>query len=82
MSGSYWHRSWEISSVPVGRTAGGAVKGYRNAAIYVDEKSDAPVVPKKPLNKGQPTEGVEERGAAEGNADGSRAGRTRSREVR
>jgi group II intron reverse transcriptase/maturase len=59
---------------------GGAGKGNRNPAIDADEKSDAPIVPKKPPNKGKPAEVVEGRGAAEGNADESPACRTPSRE--
>lgn len=80
MPGSYLHRSWEISSVPDGALSGGAGKGNHNPAIDAGEKSDAPVVPKKPPNKGQPAEVVEERGAAEGNANESPACRTPSRE--
>lgn len=88
MPGSYLHRSWEISSVPDGALSGGAGKGNRNPAIYADEKSDAPIVPKKPPNNGQASssweaclaEEVEGRGAAKGNADESTACRTPSRE--
>ena len=62
--------------VPVGSQAGGAGKGNRNPAIDAVEKSDAPVLPKKRPNKGQPhafagagsAEAVEGRGAAKGNA--------------
>lgn len=89
MPGSCLHGSWEISSVPDGAVSGGAGKGNRNPAIYVDEKSDASVVPKKPPNKGQAyanasastAEAVEGRGAAKGNAEESTAGRTPSRET-
>jgi len=88
MPGSYLHRSWEISSVPDGTPSGGAGKGNHNPAIHVDEKSDAPVVPKKLPNKGEPrstpgqdpAEVVEGRSAAKGNADESPACRTPSRE--
>lgn len=80
MPGSHLHRSWEISTVPDGSESGGAEKGSRNSVIDAIEKSDAPVVPKKRPNKGQPAEDVEERGAAKGNADESPARRTRSRE--
>lgn len=80
MPGSYLRRSWEISTVPDGEESGGAGKGNRNPAIHAAEKSDAPVVPKKPPNKGKPAEEVEERGAAKGNADESPASRTPSRE--
>ena len=51
MSGSHLNRSWEISSVPESSKSGGAGKGNRNPAIYAGEKSDAPIVPKKPPNK-------------------------------
>jgi len=61
--------------------SGGAEKGNRNSAIYAGEKSDASIVPKKPPNKGQPTEEVEGRGAAKGNAGEPPAGRTQSRET-
>lgn len=69
-------RSWEISTVPDGEVSGGAGKGNRNPAIHAAEKSDAPVVPKKPPNKGKPAEEVEGRGAAKGNAEESPASRT------
>jgi len=80
MSGSYLRRSWEISSAPVEIQSGGVGKGNRNPAVNADEKSDAPIVPKKPPNKGEPAEEVEGRGAAKGNADESPACRTPSRE--
>lgn len=88
MLGSYLHRSWEISSVPGEAKPGGAEKGNHNAAIYADEKSDAPVVLKKPANKEsfypnwekRTAEWVEGRGAAKGNTDESTARRTPSRE--
>jgi len=66
--------------VPDGGLSGGAAKGNRNSAIYAGEKSDAPIVPKKPPNKGQPAEAMEGRGAAKGNAEESPACRTQSRE--
>lgn len=81
MSGSYLHRSWEVSSVPDGIMSGGAEKGNRNPAIYAGEKSDASILPKKPPNKGQPAEVVEGRGAAKGNAGEPPAGRTPGRET-
>ena len=62
-----------------GRDTGGAGKGNRNPAANAAEKSDAPVVPEKPSNKGQPAEMVEERGAAKGNAKQATAHRTQSR---
>ena len=80
MPGSYLRRSWEISLAPDGGMSGGAGKGNRNPAIYVAEKSDAFVVPKKPSNKGEPAEEVEGRNAAKGNADEPTARRTPSRE--
>lgn len=88
MSGNHLHRSWEVSSAADGALSGGAEKGNRNPAIHVDEKSDAPIVPKKRPNKGQPhafagagsAEDVEGRGAAKGNAEESPAYRTPSRE--
>jgi len=81
MSGSYLHRSWEVSSVPDEALSGGAEKGNRNPAIHAGEKSDAPIVPKKLPNKGKPTEAMEGRGAAKGNAEESPAGRTQCRET-
>ena len=81
MPGSCLHRSWEISAVPV-KLAGGAGKvNDRNPAINAVEKSDTPVIPMKPLNKGQPAEAVEGRGVTEGNAGEPPAGRTQSRET-
>jgi group II intron reverse transcriptase/maturase len=80
MSGSHLYRSWEISSVPESSKSGGAGKGNHNPAIHADEKSDAPIVPKKPPNKAQAAEEVEGRGAAKGNAGETTAHRTPSRE--
>ncbi len=80
MPGSHLHRSWEISLAPERSWSGGAGKGNHNPAIHADEKSDAPVVPKKPPNKGEPAEAVEGRGAAKGNAEEATAHRTPSRE--
>ena len=57
----------------------GKVK-YHNPATDAVEKSDMPIVPKKPPNNGQPAEAVEGRGAVKGNADESPACRTPSRE--
>jgi RNA-directed DNA polymerase len=56
MLGSYLHGSWEISSVPDGILSGGAEKGNRNSAIYAVEKSDTPIVSKKPTNNDRPAE--------------------------
>jgi len=75
--------------VPDGVLSGGAGKGNRNPATHTGEKSDAPIVPEKPPNKGQASfllgegsaEAVEGRGAAKGNAEESTAGRTPSRET-
>lgn len=81
MPGSFSHESSEISAVSgaVGKPDR-ARKGNRNLAINAAEKSDAPIVPKKPSNNGYtPAERVEERGAAKGNADLSPAYRTQSR---
>ena len=81
MSGSLLHGSSEISSVPGATWSGRAGKvNDRNPAIDADEKSDTPIVPKKPSNKGMsPAEMVEGRGVAKGNADESPASRTQSR---
>ena len=81
MSGSCLHRSWEVSTAPDGVLSGGAGKGDRNPAAHAVEKSDAPIVPEKPPNKGKPAEAVEGRGAAKGNAGEIPAGRTPSRET-
>ena len=82
--GSLLHGSWEISSVPEPAGSGGTGKAKsRNPVVYVDEKSDTPVVPKKPSNKGEaPAEVVEERGVAKENADKDPASRTQSRNSR
>jgi len=79
MPRSFLHRNWDISSAPDSATSGGAGKGNRNSAIYADEKSDAPIVPKKPPNKAQAAEVVEERGAAKSNAGETPAYRTQGR---
>lgn len=79
MPGSYLHGSWEISSVPDGILSGGTEKGNRNSAIYAVEKSDTPIVSKKPANNDRPAEVVEKRGVAKGNAEEPPAGRTQSR---
>jgi hypothetical protein len=66
----------------VGGTATGRVgKGNHTPTIHVDEKSDAPIVPKKPTNKAQAAETAEGRGAAKGNTREATAGRTPSRET-
>jgi len=80
-SGSLLRRSWEISSAPAPIQAGGTGKADgRNPATNTDEKSDTPVVPKKPPNEGaRPEEAVEGRGVAKGNADKTSAPRIQSR---
>lgn len=81
ISGSFLHRSWEVSSVPVSEGAGGAGKAHRrNPAINAGEKSDTSTVLMKPPNKGvRPAEVVEGRGVAKGNANEIPASRTQSR---
>jgi RNA-directed DNA polymerase len=81
MSGSLLHGSSEISSVSDAGWSDGVGKvNDRNPAVYADEKSDTPIVPKKPLNKGiLPAEMVEGRGVANGNANESPVSRTQSR---
>jgi len=81
MSGSFLHRSWEISSVPESHDADGAGKATsRNPAIHADEKSDTPIRAEKPPNKGMlPAEAAEQRGVAKGNTDQTPASRTQSR---
>ena len=81
MSGSDLHGSWEVSVVPGVVCSGGAEKAKsRTAAIHAAEKSDTPIVLRKPLNNGKPAEVVEGRGVAKGNAGEAPAGRTPSRE--
>ena len=79
--GSFLHGSWEISSVPVPRGTGGTGKAKsRNPVVHAGEKSDTPVVPGKPPNKGDdPAEVVEGRGVAKGNVNKNPASRTQSR---
>ena len=80
MPGSDLHRSWEISAVPGAIRPGGAGKvDDRNPAIHAVEKSDTPIVPRKPPNNGQPEEAMEGRGVAKGNAGETLAVRTQSR---
>lgn len=82
MSGSDLHRSWEISAVPGVSHSGGVGKVIDcNPTINAVEKSDTPIVPKKPPNKGKPAEAVEGRGVTKGNAGESPAGRTQCRET-
>lgn len=81
MPGNSLHRSWEISSAPVGVLAGGTDKANgRKPVVYAVEKSDTPVVPEKLPNKGiGPAEVVEERGVAKGNANESPVSRIQNR---
>jgi len=81
MLGGDLHGSWEISSVPEPRGAGGTGKAQsRNPVAHAGEKSDTPVVPKKPSNKGDdPAEMVEERSVAKGNVSKNPAPRNPSR---
>lgn len=81
MSGSFLHRSWEISSAPEPQGAGGAGKATsRNPAVYAEEKSDTPIRAEKPPNKGMLlAEAAEQRGVAKGNTNESPASRTQSR---
>jgi RNA-directed DNA polymerase len=81
MSGSNLRGSWEISTVPTEFCGLGGEGASRNAAIHAVEKSDTPIVPKKQPNKGKPTEVVEGRGVAKGNAQKAPAGRTQCRET-
>ncbi len=80
-SGSFLHRSWEISAVPGETTSGGPGKAKsRTPGAPTVEKSDALVLPERPSNKGdQPAEMVEGRSAAKGNAAQDPAPRTQRR---
>jgi RNA-directed DNA polymerase len=79
--GSFLHRSWEISAVPGATTSGDSGKAEcRTPEKRAVEKSDAFILPGKPSNKGiNPTEIVEGRNAAKGNAEQVPAPRTQSR---
>ena len=81
MPGSLLHGSWEISIAPGAQTPGSAGKASgREPVTKAVEKSDSPIVPGKPSNKGQcPAEVVEGRGEAKGNAEQTSASRTLSR---
>ena len=51
--GSLLHGNWEISSAPDAQASGGTGKAKsRNPVVHAEEKSDTPVVPRKPSNKG------------------------------
>ena len=66
--------------MPEPRGTGGTGKAQsHNPVVYAGEKSDTPVVPEKPSNKGKPAEMVEERGVAKGNVSKNPAHRTPSR---
>ncbi len=81
MSGSFLHRNWEISSAFGAVCPDGAGRAKsRTLAVYVDEKSDASVLPEKSSNKGvPPAEAMEGRDAAKGNTGKPPAPRTQSR---
>ncbi len=79
MPGSDLYGSWEVWAVPA-KYAGGAGKvNNRNPAINVAQKSDTPIVPGKPPNKGKPAEVVEGRGVAKGNVEEAPADRAQNR---
>lgn len=82
--GSFLHRSWEIFAEPGETTPGDSGKAVSHTPEAVSvEKSDTPVVPGKPLNKGfDPAEMAEGRGVAKGNAEQISAPRTLSRTSR
>ena len=71
--------------MPEAPESGGTGKAQsHNPVAHADEKSDTPVVPEKPSNKGKspmgdPAEMVEERGVAKGNVSKNPAPRTPSR---
>src|SRR6266567_2882752 len=79
--GSFLHRSWEISAAPGATTPGSSGKAKcHTTEPSAAEKSDAFILPGKPSNKGvDPTEMVEGRNAAKGNAEQAPAPRTQSR---
>jgi len=79
--GSFLYRSWEISAEPGETTLGNSGKAVcRTPETTSAEKSDTPVVPEKPSNKGtDPAEMAEGRGVAKGNAEQISAPRTLSR---
>lgn len=80
MSGSDLRRSWEISVVPGAVCLGGAGKVKSHTpVIYATEKSDIPIVSRKPPNKDRSAEGVEKRGIAKGSVEGFPVCRTQRR---
>jgi RNA-directed DNA polymerase len=81
MSGSLLRRNWEISSASGAVCPDGAGKAIsRKPAVYVDEKSDASVLPEMSPNKRRmPAEAMEERDAAKGNTREPPVPRTQSR---
>ena len=88
MSGSDLHGSWEISAAPAKMAGGTGKVEDRNPVIDAVEKSDTPIVPGKPPNKGNVralagaglAEAVEGRGVAKGNAGEATTCRTQGRE--
>jgi RNA-directed DNA polymerase len=81
MPGSLSYGSSEISSVSSANGLDGTGKVVdHNPVIYVDEKSDTPIVPQKLSNNGDdPAEAMEGRGVIGGNAFETPACRTQSR---
>ena len=80
MSGSDLHGSWDISAAPA-MSAGGAWKvNNRTHAIYAVEKSDTPILLRKPPNKDRSAEEAEKRGVAKGSVEEFTACRTLNRE--
>ena len=72
MRGRSMHENREISALPVRSNGRSVRKGCgRNPDMYGAEKSDSPIVPMKPSNKGcgapLPAERVEGRGLSKGN---------------
>jgi RNA-directed DNA polymerase len=78
--GSLLHRSWD-SVAPGAEALGNSGKAKcHKPEVSAAEKSDTPIVPGKPSNKGtSPAETVEGRGVAKGNVGQTSASRTQSR---
>lgn len=69
--------------MPEAPESGGTGKAQsHNPVAHADEKSDTPVVPEKPSNKGKPAEMAQERGVAKGNVNKPPVCRTPSRNKR
>ena len=66
MSGSNLHRSWEISAVSTEYRGLGEEGVSHHVAIYAAEKSDTPILRKKPSNKAGMAEMAEERRSSRG----------------